>query len=328
MNRNNVRTWMTPHPITINSGESVLKAYALMKQHRIRRLPVLDNGRLAGIITLNDVRSAAPMGDLSLVEHSHLLGHMPVERAMSPEPVTIEADMHVSEAARLMMQHKFGGLPVLEAGCLVGVLSEADIFRHTIAAAWTPATHPGQREGEEILSLWDGTEIHIRPITREDEARLKRSHESLSEESIYDRFMGFRRTLPDDEARYLTGLDYDRHMALVATIRREGEEDIIAVARYILIDAEPGTAEFAIVVNDSFQRRGLGSILMQRLAEYGAAHNVHTFLGLTHGDNLRFLRFVQQLGLPIESKRVDNMWEVRLALEVTVTSPPGEVTVT
>lgn len=314
MPRNNVRTWMTPHPITINAADSVLQAYALMKHHRIRRLPVLDNDRLVGIITINDIRSAAPMGDLSLVEHNELLAHMPVDHAMSPDPLTIEAGAHVSEAARLMMKHKFGGLPVVDNDRLVGVISEADIFRRTIAEAWSPSGDPHHTEGEEHITLLDGGLVHIRPITREDAERLQASHERLSQETVYDRFMAFRKILPEAEVRYLTGLDYDNHMALIAVTQENDEEDIVGVARYIMLDSEPGTAEFAIVVSDTFQRRGLGSLLMHRLAAYAAAHDVRIFLGLTHNDNLRFLRFVQQLGLPIETKKNQGVWEVRLDL--------------
>ena len=305
---------MTPHPITVTTTDSVLQAYALMKHHRIRRLPVLEGDSLVGIITINDVRSAAPMGNLSLVEHNALLAHMSVERAMSARPLTIEANAHISEAARLMMKHKFGGLPVVENGRLVGVISEADIFRRTIAEAWAPNEDPTQPEGEEHITLLDGVQVHIRPITREDAERLQASHERLSQETVYDRFMAFRKILPEAEVRYLTGLDYDSHMALIAVTHEDAAENIVGVARYILLDSEPGTAEFAIVVSDTFQRRGLGSLLMQRLAAYAAAHDVRTFLGLTHNDNLRFLRFVQQLGLPIETKKNQGVWEVRLDL--------------
>ncbi len=314
MPRNTVRTWMTPHPITIHPSDSVLQAYALMKHHRIRRLPVLKDDHLIGIITINDVRSAAPMGNFSLLEHNEYLSGLRVEDVMTTNPLTIEASAHVSEAARLMMKHKFGGMPVTENDRLVGVISEADIFRRTIAEAWAPNDDQALMEGEEHITLLDGTEVQIRPITQEDAERLQASHERLSQETVYDRFMAFRKILPEAELRYLTGLDYDSHMALIATSKEKDEENIVGVARYILLDSEPGTAEFAIVISDPFQRRGLGSLLMQRLAAYAAAHNVKVFLGLTHNDNLRFLRFVQQLGLPVETKKKQGVWEVRLSL--------------
>lgn len=314
MPRTNVRTWMTPHPITVAPKDSILTAYSLMKRHHIRRLPVVDGDGLVGIVTINDLRSAAPMGELGLIEHNDLLAHTPVARAMTPDPITIDPDTHVSEAARLLMKHKVGGLPVVENSWLVGVISESDIFRRTIAESWTPGETEDEAEGEETVDLGDATRVFIRPITPEDAPRLQQSHALLSQETVYDRFMGYRKILPDEEARYLSGLDYDSHMALIATTRLNGEETIVGVARYILMDSEPGLAEFAIVINDSFQRHGLGSILMHRLARYAAAHGVTTFLGLTHNDNLRFLRFAQSLGFPAETKKQQGYWEVRLDL--------------
>jgi acetyltransferase len=138
----------------------------------------------------------------------------------------------------------------------------------------------------------------------------------MSPQTIYDRFMGYKKMLPDEEARYLASLDYDRHMALVATkADSDSEETIIGVARYYVMDNEPSCAEFAIVVSDAYQRKGLGTHLMMRLMEYAQAHGIYTFLGYAHGENYRLLRFVQRTGLPTEHKLKDGLWEIRVQLK-------------
>jgi acetyltransferase len=138
----------------------------------------------------------------------------------------------------------------------------------------------------------------------------------MSPETVYDRFMGYKKALLDQEARNLASLDYDGQMALVAAkSEAHGEERIIGAAHYYVLDDEPSCAEFAIVINDAYQRQGLGTHLFMRLMEYAQAHGIRTFIGYAHGENYRLLRFVQRTGLPIERKLKDGLWEIRVQLE-------------
>jgi CBS domain-containing protein/RimJ/RimL family protein N-acetyltransferase len=319
-----VRTWMTPSPITIGLEETVLAAYEKMKYHNIRRLPVVEvrglpnqkHPRLVGVITINDVRKLAPMGVLSILEKNEMIGNTKVKRIMTADPITLSPERSVGEAAWLMMKHDIGGLPVVENDVLVGLISEADLFRLMMAENWQLHTVSEiDPEGIETVSLADGETIHIRPIRPDDASLLQASHIKMSPETIYDRFMGYKSELPDKEAIYLTNLDYDRHMALVASVEQDGEETLIGVARYHILDEEPDCAEFAIVIADAYQRRGLGTHLMKRLMEYAQAHGIRTFLGITHLDNTRLLRFIQRSGLPIERTQKDGIWEVRMTLD-------------
>jgi CBS domain-containing protein/RimJ/RimL family protein N-acetyltransferase len=312
MPHNPVRTWMTPAPITIGPEETVTTAYEKMKVHHIRRLPVMDRERLLGVITINDVRSVALMGLETMMQNPGPIAGKKVADVMSSPPITITQEESLGEAARLMMKHKISGLPVVEEDALIGVISEADIFRLVIAESWCPKTMTGPGpEGDEIVGLANGKTIHIRPIRPDDAARLQASLVKMSPETIYDRFMGYKKALPDQEARYLASLDYDRHMALVATI----EENIVGVARYHKLDGESDSAEFAIVISDSYQHQGLGTQLMKRLMEYAQAHGICNFIGFAHEGNVRLLRFVQRSGLPIERKFRNGIWEVRLNLK-------------
>ena len=315
MERETVRTWMTPDPITIQLDRTVLEAFHIMKSHNIRRLPVLNGAELIGIITINDVRGLAPMGAFSILEHSNLVGNTPVARAMTPNPIVVSPEESIGEAARILMLHKFGGLPVVEDGALVGVISEADIFRLLIADTWQPLKDSTlEEDGEEWFRLHSGEEIRIRPIRPGDAARLQEAFNNMSYDTRYDRFLSSKQFLPDSEARQLAALDYAHHMALVAAMPVEGDEQILAVARYTLLDAEPDTGEFAVVVADGYQKRGLGAHLMKRLMEYAHAHGVKTFLGITQPQNNRLQRLVARSGLPVAREIKDGLLELRITL--------------
>lgn len=128
-----VRDWMTPHPITIDPKTVLPDAHRLMQDSHIRRVPVVENGKLVGIVTLGDIREAEPSQatTLSIYELHYLLSKLTVERIMTRNPIIIAPDATIREAARLMLEHKIGGLPVVEpqTGKLVGIITESDIFR-------------------------------------------------------------------------------------------------------------------------------------------------------------------------------------------------------
>ena len=130
-----VREWMTSPALTISPASSISNAHQIMKEHGVRRLPVIENERLVGIITIGDVREASPSDatTLSIWELNYLWTQLTVEKVMSHNVVTIEADKSIIDAAELMLNMKISGLPVIDsAGDLVGMLTESDIFRMLI----------------------------------------------------------------------------------------------------------------------------------------------------------------------------------------------------
>lgn len=128
-----VRDWMTPHPITIDPKTVLPDAHRLMQDSHIRRVPVVEHGKLVGIVTLGDIREAEPSQatTLSMYELHYLLSKLTVERIMTRDPINIAPDATIRDAARLMLEHKIGGLPVVEpaTGKLIGIITESDIFR-------------------------------------------------------------------------------------------------------------------------------------------------------------------------------------------------------
>ncbi len=127
-----VKDWMTREPTTVGPDLTVLEAGRLMVDRTIRRLPVMEENKLVGIVTYGDVRGAraAAAAGTDIWELGHSLAHLTIREIMTPNPVTISPDDTIGAAARLMLKYMIGGLPVLDArGHLVGIITESDIFR-------------------------------------------------------------------------------------------------------------------------------------------------------------------------------------------------------
>jgi acetoin utilization protein AcuB len=140
---------MTPNPVTVTPRNAIRTAVNLMREVGCRRLPVIERGRLVGIITDRDLRRAAN-SPFVVREHwydNFILDHIEVGSCMTPNPLTIHPDAPVCEAARLMRDHKIGGLPVVADSQLVGIVTETDLLNFLIdmldrereRAAMTPA---------------------------------------------------------------------------------------------------------------------------------------------------------------------------------------------
>jgi CBS domain-containing protein len=132
MKQDLVKNWMTRDVLTITPDTSLHEAHRLMTEKRIRRLPVVDHGKVVGIVTLGDVRSAEPStaSTLSVWEMNNLLAKLKVSEIMTRDPETISQEATISTVAEIMLEKKFSGLPVVdEQGQLVGIITESDIFR-------------------------------------------------------------------------------------------------------------------------------------------------------------------------------------------------------
>jgi len=121
---------MTRNPVSVTPRMALKAASELLQKHRIRHLPVVDRGVLVGIVTDRDIRRALPSDATSLEVHEllYLLDKVEVQGIMTKEVVTVSPDSPVEEAARLMVEKKIGGLPVLEGERLVGIITETDVL--------------------------------------------------------------------------------------------------------------------------------------------------------------------------------------------------------
>ena len=130
-----VGEWMSSRVEVVTPDTPVADAYNTMMQKGIRRLPVVQNSRLVGIVTIGDLREArpSPATSLSIYELNYLLAKLTIAQVMTHDPYTVRPSTSIQEAARIMLHRKVGGVPVVDdGGTVVGVITESDIFRMLI----------------------------------------------------------------------------------------------------------------------------------------------------------------------------------------------------
>ncbi|OLE38881.1 MAG: hypothetical protein AUG00_04135 [Candidatus Rokubacteria bacterium 13_1_20CM_2_70_7] len=149
-----------------------------------------------------------------------------------------------------------------------------------------PAGYP--RELEREIRLQDGAAAQIRPIRPDDAERLIELYDRLSYTTAYQRFFRVLKRLPPEWARLFANVDYHGRLALVAQHDAPHGPELVGVARYEPSD-EPGTVEVAVVVQDGWQGRGLGVMLLGDLLAAAEARGIHRFCAFVLADNSRML---------------------------------------
>lgn len=127
-----VKDRMTPNPVTITPETSFPEAFHILREKKIRHLPVVDKkGKLVGIVAQTDLLHASPSSatTLSVFEVNYLLANLQVREVMTSPPITVSEDAPLEEAARVMVEKKIGCLPVMRNDELVGLITETDIFK-------------------------------------------------------------------------------------------------------------------------------------------------------------------------------------------------------
>jgi acetoin utilization protein AcuB len=141
----NVGERMTKYPVSVSLKDTLAQAQEKMRSGGFRQLPVVDNNRLVGILTDRDI---GRRGRHNVVAK--------VQSAMTTEVITASPDMPIEEAARLLLRHKIGGLPVIDRGEVVGIISTTDILQAFVdliagskvqpsSGVLTPYTEPGDK---------------------------------------------------------------------------------------------------------------------------------------------------------------------------------------
>lgn len=128
-----IRDWMTKNVITVTPGVSMMKASRMMKEHDVRRLPVVDDdGRLLGIVSDRDVKEASPSKATTLDMHElyYLLSEIKVKDIMTRNPISMRGDDSMEQAALVMVDKHFGAIPIVdESGKVTGIITDSDIFK-------------------------------------------------------------------------------------------------------------------------------------------------------------------------------------------------------
>lgn len=126
------RDYMTPKPTSIGPRDRLEAAKALMDAEKFHRLPVIENDRLIGILSERDIRS-----------HVGYLKTTLVDAAMSPDPVTVTLETPLEDVAALMLNRQIGGLPVVDDGKLVGIITTSDMLKAFLELRRKNAGAPG-----------------------------------------------------------------------------------------------------------------------------------------------------------------------------------------
>ena len=131
-----VRKWMSKNVITADVSTTMQQAINLMMDNRISMLPVMDNGKLVGIVTDRDLRRASP-SDAALMDVRQILYHMQklnLEAIMTRNPITVPIDYTIEETAEVLLKKKISGCPVIdEEGKIRGIITKNDLFKVIIS---------------------------------------------------------------------------------------------------------------------------------------------------------------------------------------------------
>jgi ribosomal protein S18 acetylase RimI-like enzyme len=169
-----------------------------------------------------------------------------------------------------------------------------------------------------VLELTEGTKVHVRQISPEDEPLLHEAVAAMSERTVYFRFFSPLKRLPDALAHRLAVVDYNDRFALVAATHRPGaRERILGVARYDRA-ADTDVAEVAVAVVDEFQHRGLGGALLAILARVAREHGIKTFSLIVLPENQQMLGLLRKMGWIHHAKLSGGVYDISFDLPETV----------
>jgi len=163
-----------------------------------------------------------------------------------------------------------------------------------------PTQHPYPAQYESVVELLDKSKVMIRPIKPDDEPMMKEMFYSFSEKTVYLRYHGKLKAMPHNKLQVFCNIDYRTEMALVGVVGVAGQEEVIAVGRY-LTDATESSAEMAFVVRDDYQRKGLGTLLFERLIEIGQENGIQRFHAEVLSENSGMLKIFHRSGLDVET---------------------------
>jgi acetyltransferase len=164
------------------------------------------------------------------------------------------------------------------------------------------------------VTLWrtkDGTEVTLRPIRPEDEPMELEFIRGLSSETSRFRFFQIIKDLPHEALVRFCNIDYDREMAFIAETREEDRKTEVGVSRLIL-EPNKKKGEFAVVVSDKYQAKGLGVKLVDMLIEVAKEKGVESIYGIIMGENLKMIRLCEKLGFTTKREHEDVLVELKL----------------
>ena len=167
-----VKNWMSKPAITIDAGASMNDAIKLLKNNNIKMLPVMEKGKLVGIVTDRDLKRASASDATSLEIHEllYLISNIKIKEIMTKNPITVPQDYTVEESAEILLKHNISGVPVVDQyHDVVGIITQNDLFR--ILISLTGAERRGIQFGMEVEDR-PGSIKEVTDIIREYGGRM------------------------------------------------------------------------------------------------------------------------------------------------------------
>lgn len=249
---------------------------------------------------LQGVRGRPPVDQMALerlmVRFSQLVVEQPWIKEIDINPLLASHERLIALDARVVVHSKD--------------MAEEDLPR--------PAIRPYPTQYVDTWQGRDGSQVTFRPIRPEDEPLVAKFHETLSERTVYNRYlqaMNLSQRIGHERLSRLSFIDYDREIALVALRRNNytGEPEIMGIGRVSKSQGSDG-AEFAILVSDRFQHQGLGSELLRRLIAVARAEKIRSLRGNVLADNREFIRLVEKFGFTLNPTEREAILRAELEL--------------
>ncbi|MDO5102830.1 MAG: bifunctional acetate--CoA ligase family protein/GNAT family N-acetyltransferase [Lautropia sp.] len=307
--------------VTVELIDDTAVALPPLNQALAREL--IDKTRIAKLLKSHHGVPAADMDGIvdALLAISALLTRFPAVQALDINPLLVSPQGVIALDARIRLNLGVGELDSRYSHLAIHPYPvEAErLFMARPPRAVPPAALPqagttptgamlasGAADGADSGTSPDAgeatpspTPMLMRPIRPDDAERLSVFFDGLSAETRLWRFLHPIRVLSPQMVARFTQVDYDRDMALVAVEADKGPDaPLIGVARYIR-EPNESRCEFAVVVQDSWQSRGVARVLMEHLIELARANGLDTMIGLVHGNNAKMLNFMRRLGFQV-----------------------------
>jgi N-acetylglutamate synthase-like GNAT family acetyltransferase len=183
------------------------------------------------------------------------------------------------------------------------------VYQDQPEIALTQTRYPEELEG------WDetkkGVKVFFRPIKPTDEPLMRDLFYSFSKETVYYRFFSYINAMPHEKLKQFVNVDYENEMAILAIIKKAGEEKIIGVARYS-VDKATRFAEYAITVADEWQNQEVGSVLFSYLIKVAKMKGIKGFIGYVLDTNVRAYRLFYKMGFPVKATWEDSVYTLTM----------------
>jgi RimJ/RimL family protein N-acetyltransferase len=180
----------------------------------------------------------------------------------------------------------------------------------------------------EKETLKDGTVVTVRAVRPDDGYKIRTAFKSLDRATLYSRFFGFKADVTEAELAHITGVDFERDVALLVTIGSGEDEMVIGGVSYFTVDSDVpgGSAELAFTVEEEYQGQGIASSLLRRLAEIARQKGVGQFEAEVLTSNCAMLNVFHHSGLPMTLRQDEDIVHVTLSLlpggDKTPATPP------